>query len=137
MNLKKIIIIVTILVLLFIVLPLVLISNGAMEFYQKYLDENPNKSFSRWAQLAIGDVYRWTMRYDEAAGAYGKFLEKYPDDPRKKDGLFYYATSLDEALRNREALEQYEKFLEEYPDDSRVDEVNKYIYNLKVKRNTR
>jgi len=134
MTLKKIILVIFLFVLL-VALPIVLVTDRTMEFYQELIDSNPRGSLANWAQLRIAGIYFHTMRPLQASRAYKKFLDNYPEDPSRKDALYYYAASLDEADKDEDSIEAFSMFLELYPDDKRAKDAQYSITRIKyIKR---
>ena len=115
MTWKKILLIAGIFVS-FIALPLILLSNPMMDFYQNRIDKNPNTGFSKWLQLAMADACYRTMRPERSAAYYYQFLLRYKDDERRPRIMLRYAFSLEDANRNAEAIEVYQQISAEYPD---------------------
>jgi tetratricopeptide (TPR) repeat protein len=111
---KKILAIVGCLLLL-IVLPILLMSNGAMGWYQRRIDANPGSGFNRWLQLASADVCFRTMRPEMAVDRYRSFMRLYPRDEERPHALFRLARALEESNRNADAIKTYEQFIAEYP----------------------
>ncbi len=99
-----------------IALPLILISNPMMDFYQARIDSNPNSGFSKWLQLKMAGVCYKTMRPERAATYYYNFLERYPDEANRPWVLLRYGYSLEDAGRSAEALQVYEQIIQDYPD---------------------
>ena len=104
-----------------VILVLALVSNGMMGVYQRRIDAAPATGFHRWLQLRTADVCRATWRPDMAAERYRKFIQHYPEDPRRRAALLRFAGSLEEADKTADAIAVYQRFAVDYPDgeDSR------------------
>jgi TolA-binding protein len=99
-----------------VALPLILLSNPMMDFYQGKIDKNPNSGFSKWLQLNMGNICYKTMRPERAAIYYYNYLERYKDDVQRPWVMLRYGMSLEEANRNAEALQVYQQVVNDYPD---------------------
>lgn len=99
-----------------IVLPLFLFSNPMVDYYARRADENPGSGLNKWLLMASADVCYKTMRPEKSADFYYKFMEKYPEDPRRPQVFLRYAMSLEDANRRKEAEAMYLRYIEEYPD---------------------
>ncbi len=115
MTWKKILLIAGSVVAL-IALPMIIVSNPMMDFYQGRIDRNPNSGFSKWLQLTMANVCYKTMRPERSAVCYYKFLERYKDDVRRPWVMLRYGYSLEDANRNAEAIEVYQQVYNEYPE---------------------
>lgn len=99
-----------------LVLALVLLSSGMMRVYQRRIDAAPHRAFHRWLQLASADVCRATWRPDLAAERYRKFMQHYPEDPRRRPAMLRFAGSLEAADQTADALAVYQRFIGDYPE---------------------
>ena len=114
-----------------IALPMILLSDGCMAYYQSLVDENPNGSMARWAQLRIAGTYLSTLRSEQAIEGYKKFLERYPDDPRREWTHYRYCISMDEGGKKQDAIDALQYFLEQYPDSEYKLDVQGMLGRLK------
>jgi len=103
-------------VILLGVIPLLMLSNGAMAWYQSRIERAPQSGFNRWLQIASADACLKTWRPELASVRYRRFMELYPADEGRPYALFRLARSLEEAGRIVDARKTYERFIEEYPD---------------------
>ena len=101
--------------ILLVATPVFLCSNPMMDFYQKRIDKDPDSENSRWLQLKTADICMKTMRPERAAEYYWRFLERYPEDPKRLYALLQYGEALDECNRNKDAIEVFTQVIEEYP----------------------
>ena len=99
-----------------IALPLILLSNPMMDYYQGRIDKNPNSGFSKWLQLTMANSCYKTMRPERSAVYYYQYLERYKDDAQRPWVMMRYGLSLEDANRNAEALEVYQQVINDYPD---------------------
>jgi hypothetical protein len=99
-----------------VILPVLLLCNGAMNAYQARIDGNPGSGFNRWLQLATADACAKTWRPEMAAERYRKFMEHYPSHERRPYALLQLARALEEGGRTVDARKTYARFMEEYPD---------------------
>jgi outer membrane protein assembly factor BamD (BamD/ComL family) len=114
-----------------IVMPVVLCSNGCMDYYQKRIDRDPNTDFSKWLQIKSADTCYTTMRPERAVDYYRRFLERYPTDERRPHAKFRMAAALEDAGRNADAIRAYEEFGTEYPTHADKVEADKAIDRIK------
>lgn len=114
-----------------VALPLILLSNPMMDFYQGQIDKNPNTAFAKWLQLAMADACYRTMRPERSSTYYHNFLLKYKDDERRPQVMLRYGLSLEEASRNAEALEIYQKILDEFPETEYAREAQSGINRIR------
>jgi len=117
------------------VLPLFLLSNPMMDYYQRRIDRDPDRPSSCWLQLKTADVCSATMRPERAAEYYRRFLMRYRQDVRRPYALLRYGMSLEEAGRNADAIIVYEQILIEYPDREERDRAAAGIDRIKYVKN--
>jgi TolA-binding protein len=98
-----------------VALPLILLSNPMMDYYQKRIDRNPNSNFSKWLQLNMAHMCYKTMRPERSAVYYYNYLERYKDDVQRPRVMLRYGLSLEEANRTAEALQVYQQVIDDYP----------------------
>lgn len=103
-------------VIIILLSPIFLISSNMMDIYQERIDENPKTDFHRWLQMKSADICAKTLRPGMAAERYRKFMEHYPDDPRRAYALFQFANALEDDEKTADALAIYAQYIEEYPD---------------------
>lgn len=121
-------------VILLGVIPLLMLSNGAMTWYQARIDRAPDSGFHRWLQMASADACRKTWRPELASLRYRRYMELYPADEARPVALFYLARSLEEAGRIVDARKTYERFIEEYPDRAEKADCEVAIVRIKYPR---
>jgi tetratricopeptide (TPR) repeat protein len=133
MSLRKSFLIV-ILFCLVLVLPFLVISNPWMQLWQDWIDQNPETPTAEWLQIALGDIYYNTFRFEQAAEAYSRFLRRYKDSERYPEIFYYYALSLKRAGRWSDAKKAFQHFLELYPDDPRYSKAEGALQEIRWER---
>jgi hypothetical protein len=103
-------------VALLLLVPLVLLSSGMMDLYQRQIDANPKTTFHRWLQLKTADVCLATWRPAMAAARYRKFIEHYPEAEQRRYAMLRFAASLEDADKTADAIAVYQRFVQDYPD---------------------
>jgi TolA-binding protein len=88
-----------------------------MEFsdYLKYFPQAENAASS---QYYIGQIYDRAKQYDDAVQAFDAVLERYPDNPKTPDALYYKGVDLMKGAHRAEAADQFRDFLARYPTHS-------------------
>jgi tetratricopeptide (TPR) repeat protein len=115
MELKKII--------LYVLLPATVIfgpffalSNGAIGCYQESIDKNPNTESAKNWQLRLAGICSRTLRYEMAASMYGKFADRYKEDPRRPEALWLKAKMHENAEQKKDAIDTLLKLCREHKD---------------------
>ncbi len=115
MELKK--------VLLYVALPATIIfgpffalSDGAIGCYQANIDKNPNSESSKNWQLRLAGICTRTLRYEMAAGMYGKFADRYKEDARRPESLWLKAKNHEYAGQKKDAIDTLVKLCKEHRD---------------------
>ena len=108
-------------VLLYVLLPATIIfgpffalGDGAMGCYQSQIDKNPNSESSKNWQLRLAAISQRTLRYELAAGMYGKFADRYKDDERRPEALWMKAKNHEYAAQKKDAIDTLVKLANEH-----------------------
>src|SRR5262245_66365403 len=115
MELKK--------VVLYILLPATLIfgpffalSSTAMGCYQSSIDKNPNSESAKNWQIRLADICMRTLRPELAGEMYGKFCDRYPDDPRRAEIMWAQHLAYEEAEDKHSTIKTLVRIYNEHQD---------------------
>lgn len=102
----------------------------ALQEFSEYLKYFPQTENAPAAQYYIGYIYlNNSTQFDDAAKAFDAVLERFPENPKTSDALYYKAVALMKADRRTEAGGVFREFLERYP---RSEHVSQAHANLRV-----
>lgn len=131
MTWKKTLAIVAAFLIAFI-LPIFLLSNPMMGYYQGRIDKDPNSDFNKWLQLTVSGICYKTMRPEIALEGYEKYINRFPkEDEDYPFVLLRYAKSLEDAKRYDEAIDNYELLRATFPDHEYAEEAERGITRIK------
>jgi tol-pal system protein YbgF len=87
----------------------------SMQEFQDFLKYYGNSDMAPNAQYWIGQIYYSNKNYDAAAQAFDLVLEKYPENPKTRDALFYKGMSLVALGKRTQANGVFQKLMKDYP----------------------
>lgn len=103
-------------VMIFVVVlgPVFLLSNWGLRGVQYFIDKNPHASAAPWFEYAIGKIYYTTMRPEQGAEAFQKYLDYYKDkkDERYWNAMYFRGMALEDAGNGKEAAKIFMDYLE-------------------------
>ena len=78
-----------------------------------------------------------TFRYNQAVSILQVALEKYPDHPKARNGLYNYALCLERLKRPGQAISAYQNYLAKHPNDRRKQKIQNKIATLNALQSSR
>jgi tol-pal system protein YbgF len=87
----------------------------AMQEFQDFLKYYGNADMAPNAQYWIGQIYYSQKNYDAASQAFDLVVEKYPENPKTRDALFYKGMSLVAMSKRTQANGVFQGLIKQYP----------------------
>jgi TolA-binding protein len=89
------------------------------------------------ALYSLSTICISTFRYNQAVSILQVTLDKYPDHPKARNGLYNYGLCREKLSRPEQAVAAYEKYLAKYPNDSREQKIRNKIEKLQALQSSR
>jgi len=89
---------------------------SSLDKFRLLATEFAGKPEGEEALLSMGNRYYAADRYDDAAGVYREFLDRYPKSPLSPEVRFFLSSSLSAQGKDEEAVKHFEKVVASAPD---------------------
>ncbi len=94
----------------------------AAEYFQKFITEFPNTSYSEMAHYYLGFCYYNGRRFDESYSTFNSFANQYPNSTFTPEAIFYYADSLYNLGEMERCIEGFNRVISRYPNHEKAEE---------------
>jgi TolA-binding protein len=102
----------------------------AMDEFANFIAHFPTSESAPKAQYYMGVIFDRGEQYEDSVKAYDAVLERYPENPSKKDALYGKAVALMKLGRKVEARTEFNAFLAKYSTDDKAAQVKQYLKEL-------
>jgi len=103
----------------------------ALQEFADYVKNFPETADAPNAQYYIGYIYfTGGANYADAAKAFDDVLEKWPENPKTADAMYYKAVSLQKDGQRTAAATVYKDFIKKYPHNEHVDQAHKNLRTM-------
>lgn len=102
----------------------------AMTDYLNYVKCFGDTANAPVAQYEIGMLYFNGSQYDDAAKAFDDVVERFPENQKTDDALYYKAVSLYRAEHKTEAGKVFKDYVNKYPRGQHIADAHKNLRNL-------
>jgi TolA-binding protein len=102
----------------------------AMDEFANFIAHFPTSESAPKAQYYMGVIFDRGEQYEDSVKAYDAVLERYPENPSKKDALYGKAVALMKLGHNVEARREFSAFLEKYSMDDKAAQAKQYVKEL-------
>lgn len=92
----------------------------ALQEYNDYLKYYGNTDLAPNAQFYIATIHYGQGLYQKAAGEFDLVLEKYPENPKTEEALYYKGLSLVKVGQKTQAGEEFKELINRYPRTDRA-----------------
>lgn len=104
---------------------------NARDTFLKFVEENPDTTFTDNAFFWQGIAYEGLGQLDRAVAAYSLGFQKFPAEDRVPANLFYLASVFQQMGQNKDAELTFEKLVEEHPKSDFADRARKKLDQLR------
>jgi TolA-binding protein len=104
----------------------------AMEEYSTYVKCFSDTENAPEAQYQIGYMFFQNNNFDDAVGAFDSVLERWPENPKTQEALYYKAVSLHKGKHYTDAGKTYNEYLAKYPRGEHVATAKANLHSLGV-----
>ena len=101
-----------------------------MDEFVSFIQAFPMSENAPKAQYYVGVIFDRAEQYEDSVKAYDAVLERYPENPSKRDAMYGKAVALMKLNRNTEAKKEFNAFLEKYPSDDNAAKAKQYLREL-------
>jgi TolA-binding protein len=102
----------------------------AMTDYANYVKCFGDTANAPVAQFEIGMLYFNGSQYDDAAKAFDDVVERFPENQKTDDALYYKAVSMYRADHRTEAGKVFKDYVNKYPRGQHIADAHKNLRNL-------
>jgi len=102
----------------------------AMDEFMTFIAHFPASENAPRAQYYMGVIYDRGEQYEDSVKAYDAVLERYPENPAKRDASYGKAVALMKLDRKVEAKKEFNAFLDKYPNDDKAAQARQYVKEL-------
>ncbi|HWC95447.1 MAG TPA: outer membrane protein assembly factor BamD [Candidatus Sulfopaludibacter sp.] len=102
----------------------------ALQEYSDYLKYFPTTDNAPLAQYAIAQIHYSKGDYESAANEFDMVLEKYPENSRTKDAMYYKGVSLVKAGKRTQGKDEFVELINHYPHTDMADKACSQITAL-------
>ena len=102
----------------------------AMDEFMTFIAHFPASENAPRAQYYMGVIYDRGEQYEDSVKAYDAVLERYPENPAKRDASYGKAVALMKLDRKVEAKKEFNAFLDKYPNDDKAAQARQYVREL-------
>jgi len=102
----------------------------AMDEFMTFIAHFPASENAPRAQYYMGVIYDRGEQYEDSVKAYDAVLERYPENPAKRDASYGKAVALMKLDRKVEAKKEFGAFLDKYPNDDKAAQARQYVREL-------
>ncbi len=89
------------------------------------------------ALYSLSTICISTFRYNQAVSILRVTLDKYPDHPKARNGMYNYALCLERLGRPAQAISAYQSYVAKYPNDSRKQKIQNNIDKMQSLQSSR
>ena len=100
---------------------------GAIEFYDKVINNHPDSKYRVYALYSIGWSYFKLKRFDDAVSQFNQVIKDFPDEKVVEDSRFRLSESLYNLKKFDETISSFNAFLKDYPESSRKAEARYFL----------
>ena len=104
---------------------------NARDTFSRFVDENPDTSFTDNAYFWQGISFEGLNQLDRAIAAYSLGFQKFPAEDRVSANLFHLADVFEQMGQKKDAELTFEKLVDEYPKSDFADRAKKRLDRLK------
>jgi len=101
-----------------------------MDEFMTFIAHFPASENAPRAQYYMGVIYDRGEQYEDSVKAYDAVLERYPENPAKRDASYGKAVALMKLDRKVEAKKEFGAFLDKYPNDDKAAQARQYVREL-------
>src|SRR5581483_6291115 len=102
----------------------------AMEGYSNYVKYFPDTENAPAAQFKIGYMYFKADQFADAVLAFDAVLERWPENPKTRDALYYKAVALQKDHHPTDAGKAYKDYVAKYPRGEHVAQAHANLKTL-------
>jgi TolA-binding protein len=102
----------------------------AMDEYNNYVKCFADTENAPAAQYQIGYLYFQNQMYDDAVQAFNGVLDRWPENPKTQEALYYKAVALQKGKHPTDAGKAYKDYLSQYPRGEHVQQAHANLRTL-------